>query len=343
MSGPNVLNPTVTTPSATLDKRITFDQITSSDACEGGAFDSALRSSFGYSRVAAAFTTSTVVRGGEAVSVEAVFPNEHDWTPQAADAWDNPATPAIEQAPPEWFGRKPLEPNVGFPWHWPRKLATNSGASLAYMKTWEPSGSLDWLADFRFMGGFPVTCVWVAVNTTPKRLLAVANCVAQIRMWPGIRVHATYRGRFYQRNAVTSKLFLERFASRVFDNAASVYSSIRAIPVLNTFSGATRYTTYADIESHLAPVTPAALNTWTVVPYDEGPPEVLPYIKTTGTPVWQNNTMDIISGIQYVAVYGVTGGGNELMWIHTLPSLVDLDVSQRMLATGGIRFYLETE
>src|SRR5690606_31905230 len=60
---------------AAFGPTLTFAQCTAAGANEGGAYTDAMRSSFGYSRQAVAFTASLEADGGALVSPEVEFPN----------------------------------------------------------------------------------------------------------------------------------------------------------------------------------------------------------------------------------------------------------------------------
>jgi hypothetical protein len=136
--------------------------------------------------------------------------------------------------------------------------------------------------------------------------------------------------------------FLKRFADNCFSGASSDYTTIKAVPLKDTFVP-TREMEYSDIVPHLSGVTPISLNNWTYVPYNPPPMEVLPYIRTAGEPKLTNTSGQPISGIKHIAIYGVSGSTNELMWVHTFDELIALDDTDSIKVTGGIRFYLETE
>jgi hypothetical protein len=233
-----------------------------------------MRTSFGYARQALNFTASMEADGGGFLSQEVTFPNNHSWTPQAAGDWDFPWTPEeVEQPPPEWTPKESWEPEIGYPWQRPRKRCGtdcdpyNPNVCLRpYMYQWDPSGELDWLCDFRKMGGFPITLAFIA-DTSRNKLVAAAAFRAPVLLRPGTSLHVIYQARIFGR---ITRDFALRYAKYAFQKTGSRYTTIYCRPLLATAPAVTRRTTYADLAPFFhAHFAAAALSSWT---YVAGPP-----------------------------------------------------------------------
>jgi hypothetical protein len=255
---------------AAFGPTLTFAQCTAAGANEGGAYTNAMRNSFGYSRQAVAFTTSLEADGGALISPEVIFPNNHSWTPQAASAWDLPWTPEdVEQPPPEWTPKESWEPEVGYPWQRPRKRCGTdcdpydpNNCLRPYMYQWDPSGELDWLCDFRKMGGFPITLAFLA-DSSRSKVIAAAGFRAPVLLPAGHEPACALPGGIFGR--VTADFAL-RFAKYAFQKTGSRYTTIYCRPLLATAPTFHRRLTYADtvpfFDAHFAAV---ALTSWTFV------------------------------------------------------------------------------
>jgi len=318
---------------------LTFAQCTAAGANEGGGYTDEMRSSFGYSRQAVAFTASLEADGGALVSPEVEFPNNHSWTPQAASAWDLPWTPdEVEQPPPEWTPQESWEPEVGYPWQRPRKRCGetcdpwNPNDCLhSYMHQWDPSGDLDWLCDFRKMGGFPITLAFLA-DSSRNKLVAAAGFRAPVLLRPGTSLHVRYQARIFGR--VTADFAL-RFAKYAFQKTGSRYTTIYCRPLLATAPAFHRRLTYAEIapffDTHFVAV---ALSSWTFV---AGPPA---RVDSVTTPQWTNSSGAALGPFGGLAVYGLVGGSNELMWITPIDPLVSVPSGDALRVPNKVRLVL---
>lgn len=349
LSGPNtpgpIARPQTSGGDTDLDRLITWAGVTGSGANEGGCYTDEMRASFGYERRAATFSVATTAGAAVFSCSEKSFANAHSWTPQAASAWDDPDTEhVIEQAPPEWYLRNlPEEPEVKFPWQTPRKLAEDVGTDpltqhLAYMKEWQASGALDWLCDFRRIGGFPVTCMWIG-DEGNEELLAVAVFAGEVALWPGAALYASYVGRLHSVSGACTTAFLYRFARYAVAGLGSRYTSIWARPLLDTAPAMNRSRTYDEYEPHFdAELAAVDLSSWTFVPYSAGP--TWPYVKSAALS-WVNEGASSVGPVAAIAVYGVVGGEEELMWVTPLDSPVTLAVDDELTVSGGVRFQLD--
>lgn len=329
-----------------VDHRALFSKFTGDDGNEGGGYTAEMRTSFGYARVAAGFTASTIADGGAIMSAVATFPNTHAWTPEAASRWDDPSTgDYIEQAPPEWGGRRYPDPVVSFPWQYPRKLAADVGTNLAYMKAWDATGSLDWLADFRRIGGFPITCAFLADNAR-EELIAVAYFAAPVLLWPGMSLRVRYSARLWTIDgrgaSVATGTFCRRWMQRAFEGTAVGYDVFRAIPLLATFPGARRTSTMEDVTPYFMPdAEPIDLDPWTFTSYDPGPPIIPHSVASTGSLSWQWLGDDPVT-LGAIAVYGkFAGGAEELAWVVALDSPATLDTTDTLDIPDGIVLRLD--
>jgi hypothetical protein len=320
---------------------LTFAQCTAAGANEGGAYTNAMRTSFGYSRQAVAFTASPEADGGALVSPEVEFPNNHSWTPQAASAWDLPWTPdEVEQPPPEWTPRESWEPEVGFPWQRPRKRCGETcdpwnpdDCLHSYMHQWDASGALDWLCDFRKMGGFPITLAFLA-DSSRNKLVAAAGFRAPVLLRPGTSLHVRYQARIFGR--ITGDFAL-RFAKYAFQKTGSRYTTIYCRPLLATAPAFHRRLTYADVapffDTHFGAV---ALTSWTFV---AGPPV---RVDSVATPQWTNSSGAALGPFGGLAVYGLVGGSNELMWITPIDPPVSVPAGDVLRVPNKVRLVLES-
>jgi hypothetical protein len=323
-----------------LDAELTWDDVTDALANEGGCYTDGMRDSFGYARRSVTFTARNDADGGGLVSNECTFPNGHSWTPQGKSAWDNPDTPdEIEQPPPEWRQKYQPEPEVGFPWHVPRKLCYDVGGpdpplSPAYMKQWDASGALDWLCDFRKIGGFPITAAWVG-DSSRNKLIAAAWFRRPVLLWPGTTLYITYRARLVSIPGQATASFLTRYAKYAFEKTGSRYSPIYCRPALATAPRPFRRATYDDYVDHFVPAFgPVELGTWTYVP---GQP---PYIRSN-VPEWMNGSGATLGPFGQLVAYGTVGAGNELMWAQPIDPAVLVPSGDVLRVPDGVRFQLD--
>jgi hypothetical protein len=319
---------------------LTFAQCTGAQANEGGCYTAAMRTSFGYTRQAVTFTAALEADGGGIVTPEVTFPNNHAWSPQAGADWDLPWThDVIEQPPPEWTPRDSWEPEVGYPWQRPRKRTgtdcdpDNPSVCLyPYMHQWDASGALDWLCDFRKMGGFPITLAFLA-DSSRSKLVAAASFAAPVLLRPGTALHIVYQARVFGR---ITRDFALRFARYAFQKTGSRYTTIYCRPLLATAPAFTRRTTYADVapffQTQFAAV---AISSWT---YVAGPP---PRVESATAPQWQNTSGAALGPFGGLAVYGVAGGTNELMWVTKIAPPVSVPNGDTLRVPAKIKFQLD--
>jgi len=339
------LRPNPATGTVSFGPSLTFAQCTGGDANEGGGYTNEMRDSFGYARAAVAFTAALEADGGALVTPVVEFPNEHDWTPQAASAWDLPWTPnVIEQAPPEWSPRRHWEPVVGYPWHRPRKRATTESGgdpeqyAYSYMHQWDSSGALDWLYDLRKMGGFPISMAFLA-DSSRSKLIAAALFRAPVLLRPGLTLYVAYQARIF---GMVTRDFALRFAKYAFQKVGSRYDAIYCRPLLDTAQQFTRRTTYADVSGHFhASFAAVALSSWTYVPYDAGPPEVLPRVESSSAPEWANSSGAEAGPCRGLAVYGTISTTNELRWVADFVEPVSVPNGDTLRVPGKGQFRLE--
>jgi len=207
------------------------------------------------------------------------------------------------------------------------------------MKTWQPSRTLDWLYDFRKLGGFPITCAWLG-DETHEELVAAALFAAPVQLWPGCTLYLRYSARLHSVDGRATGAFLERCARYAFGHAGSRYSAIYVRPALATAPAPRRTRTYAEYEAHSDTDLPAvALSSWTYVPYAVGP--TWPYIKSVALS-WTNETAASALGpLGYLVVWGVVGGTEELMWVTPLDAPVTLAPDDELTVSNGVRFQLD--
>lgn len=327
----------------TFDENLTLAQVggwgTGSDGGnQGGGYTAAHATSFSTacaSGLVPVFTASMKADGGFFESQEMEFANGHSWTPQAESAWDNPGTtPLVEQAPPEWYGKAPDDPEVKYPWHWPRKLCADVGTSLAYMKTWDGTGALDWLCDFRKISGFPITLAFFnRVQIGGGKLLGVAKFSGDVHLRPGQSLFVKYQGRIDGDNI--SRDFAIRYAKYAFEKTGSRYSAIYVRPLLFGAPTMARTRVYSDYSPHFhAHFTQVNLTSWT---YNAGTP---PYL-TSNAPTWTNSSGSELGPFVGFAVYGDVGGTGtlELMFVTTIDQTLVPDGDVLRIPTG-VRFLL---
>jgi len=324
----------------TFGPTLTFAQCTNAQANEGGCYTGSMRTSFGYARQALNFAASMEADGGGFVSQEVTFPNTHSWTPQDADDWDYPWTDEIEEAPPEWTpDTLGWEPVVGYPWQRPRKRCETqcnpenpTECIHSYMHQWDLSGELDWLCDFRKLGGFPITLAFVA-DSSRNKLIAAAAFRAPVLLRPGTALHIRYQARIF---GMISRDFAYRFARYAFGKTGSRYDALYCRPVLASLVKPTRRTMYADVSPHFhAQFAGVALSSWT---YVAGPP---PRVESSNTPQWTNTSGAAIGPFAWLAVYGSVGGSNELMWLTPIDPPVSVPNGDTLRVPDKVRFQLE--
>ncbi len=325
---------------ASFGPELTFAQCTGAGANEGGGYTDEMRNSLGYSRQAVSFTAALEADGGALVSPEVEFPNNHAWSPQAASAWDLPWTEdEVEQPPPEWTPKESWEPEIGFPWQRPRKRCGETcdpwdpdTCLHSYMHQWDPDGDLDWLCDFRKMGGFPITLAFLADSSRDK-LIAAAGLRAPVLLRPGTSLHVRYQARIFGR--VTADFAL-RFARYAFQKAGSRYDALLCRPLLQSAPPFIRRLTYADVEPHF----PAALNAVALTAWDyvAGPP---PRMDSSTAPQWFNGSGAAVGPLTGLAVFGVVGGTVELLWVTPIDPPVTVAAGDTLRVPGKVRFQLD--
>lgn len=323
-----------------FDAGLTYDGVTSGTN-EGGCYTPAMRTSFGYARKAVAFTAALEGDGGKFECEEQEFPNNHSWTPQAESDWDYPWTTDVEeQAPPEWTPKETWEGLVGYPWQRPRKRCVEecepfnpSNCLRSYMYTWDPSGALDWLCDFRKIGGFPITIAWI-IDAANTKLVAAARFRTPVLLRPGCTLRVRYQARFVGKNLTRD--FALRFARYAFQKSGARYDAILCRPLLSTAPSITRRTLYADIAPHFSSAFAALpLAAWT---YVAGPP---PRIESSSIPSWTNNSGGEIGPFAGLAVYGTIGILNELMWVTPITPTVIVPAGDVLRVPDKVRFQVD--
>ena len=327
---------------ASFGPALTLAQCSGEAGNEGGCYTSAMRSSFGYARRSLSCVASMVSDGGMAKSTECTFPNNHSWLPQIGSDWNLPWTVGeIEQPPPEWSPWEAYEPVVGYPWQKPRKRCLTecdpydpSTCQRSYMYQYDPTGGLDWLCDFRKMGGFPISMAFLASSTVNK-LVAAAAFRALVLLRPGTALHIKYEARVS--SVQVTRDFALRFMKCVFvSSSENRYDSIYCRPLLSGVTQQSRRTTYNDVESyfHFA-FQPVALDAWT---YVTGTP---PYVMSSIVPQWENETENTIGPFVGLAVYGSKGRLNELMWVTKIDPPLSVPVGDFLRVPGKVRFQLD--
>jgi len=330
------LRPNPASGSVSFGPGLTFAQCTGGDANEGGCYTNEMRDSFGYSRKTVTFTAALEADGGALACPVQEFPNEHDWTPQAAGDWDLPWTPnVIEQAPPEWSPRKDWEPVVGYPWQKPRKRSTTeSGGSpeqylYSYMHEWDSTGALDWLYDLRKMGGFPITLAFLA-DSSRSKLVAAALFRGHVLLRPGLTLYVQYQARI---GGLITREFALRFAKYAFQQTGSRYDVIYCRPLLDTAPTFTRRTTYADVSPHFpADFAAVALSSWSYT---------APRIESSSAPEWLNSGGSAAGPFRGLAIYGTITGTPELMWVADFDEPVSVPNGDTLRVPGKVQFRLE--
>lgn len=339
------LRPNPATGEVPFGPALTFAQCTAAAANEGGGYTAGMRDSFGYSRKTVTFTAAPEADGGALACPVQEFPNGHEWLPQDGDDWDLPWTAdQIEQPPPAWTPRASWEPVVGYPWQVPRKRsATESGGDplvyvYSYMHEWDSSGDLDWLYDFRKMGGFPITMAFLA-DSSRSKLIAAALFAGHVLLRPGLSVHVAYQARI---GGLITRDFALRFAKYAFQQTGSRYDTIYCRPLLDTAPTFTRRTTYADVSPHFhASFAAVALSSWSYVPYDAGPPVVLPRVESSSAPEWTNSTGSQVGPFRGLAVYGTISSVPELMWVADFAEPVSVPNGDTLRVPDKVQFRLE--
>ncbi|MBK8915053.1 MAG: hypothetical protein IPM64_10725 [Phycisphaerales bacterium] len=324
---------------ATFGPELTYATCTGDAANEGGCYTAAMRTSFGYARQNVSFTTALEADGGALLSPEVTFPNNHAWAPQDDGAWDLPWTPEIELPPPAWTNRANWEPLVGYPWQQPRKRCQTEcdpgdpdDCVPSYMHQWDASGALDWLCDFRKIGGFPITLAFL-IDASRNKLIAAAQFRAPLLLRPGAALHLRYQARIAGR---ITREFALRSARYAFGQTGGRYDAIYCRPLLAGAPKFTRRTTYADIAPHFAATFAAgALSTWN---YVAGPP---PRIESATVPQWTNSSGATLGPFGGLAVYGTVSGANELMWVTPINPPVSVPNGDTLRVPGKVRFQME--
>jgi len=333
---------------AAFGPELTFAQCTDENANEGGCYSNEMRSSFGYSRRAVSFAASMEADGGGFVTQEVTFPNNHSWSPQPAGDWDLPWTEdIIEQPPPEWAPKQSWEPEVGYPWQRPRKRCYEQcdpydpdNCVPSYMQQWDDTGELDWLCDFRKMGGLPITLAFLA-DTSRSKLVAAAAFRTPVLLRPGTTLHVRYQARIFGGRELTRD-FAYRFARYAFAKAGKRYDTIYCRPVLAEAPTPNRRMTYDKIEPHFHPhFQPVALADWT---YVAGPP---PRVESSGVPQWTNTSGASVGPFRWLAVWGwrlkVPFGtpNEELMWVTPIDPPVSVPDGDTLRVPSKVRFQLD--
>ncbi len=331
-----------------FDHAITFSQVAGwgpggdDGANQGGGYTAAMATSFSSECALGqvpVFAAELRADGGQIVTPEYEFPNEHEWEPQDGVAWDDPGTLEIEQPPPKWFKHAPDDPEVKYPWHRPRKLCADIGTppavSSAYMKQWDASGDLDWLCDFRKIGGFPITMVAIyRAALGASKVVAAARFAAPVLLRPGTSLFITYRARI---DGNVTRDFAVRFAQVAFEKqTARRYSGIFCRPALPTAPAPNRRSVYADYEPHFhAGLPEVELPAWS---YQIGTP---PYVTSDKHPEWLNSTGADVSFGQ-VVLYGVAGGQKELIWAPAIDPPAVIPAGDVLRIPGGVMFTMES-
>ena len=320
---------------------LTLAGCTGADANEGGCYTDAMRDSFGYARRDVVFAASIEADGGAIVSPEVTFANSHAWSPQSASAWDLPWTPEdIEQPPSPWTPKSSFEPIVGYPWQRPRKRSSDTcnpdnqtECRRSYMHEWAPDGTLNWLYDFRKMGGFPITMAFLA-DSSREKLIAAATFRVPVLLRPGTTLHVAYQARVY--GSMLSRDFALRFAQLAFTTGGVPYDAIFCRPVLVGAPYPTPRTTYADLEPYFDPeFEPVALPDWTYVPGSRR-------VESTTTPAWTNEGDAVAGPFVHLAVYGTVGEDVELMWTTPIDPAATVPPGDTLHVPDGVRFQLES-
>lgn len=319
-----------------FDENLTFLDCTDAGANEGGGYTAEMRTSFGYARATPVFTASPAAAGGQFVSQEMEFPNNHSWTPQDGDDWDDPNTPDdFEQPPPKWNDKAPDDPEVGYPWNWPRKRCDETGAPIkmrSYMWTWQSDGTLDWLCDFRKMGGFPITLAFVSSGA---KLVAAATFASNpILLRPGATLYITYKARID--GEITADAAL-RFAKYAFQKTGARYDSIWCRPALATAPGCRNVSKYSEFVPHFhADFAAIQLDTWA---YAAGPPYSV--VSTNNALEWANGTGGQVGPFARMVVYGLASGVEELIWAPALSEVENVPDGDTLRVASGVNLKIK--
>lgn len=352
-------NPPWPVEGPSYDRQLTFWDCTDGDANEGGCYTEEMRDSFGYSRHVPNVTIEPEGRGITFFTDEAAFPNTHSWSPQDGGDWDLSWTEDIEQPPPEWTPKKTYEPVVGYPWQTPRKKATteDDGESsptynYSYMHQWQADGSLDWLYDFRKMGGFPITTVWLA-DIDNEELLAAAYFRGPVLLRPGLTLYVSYKARLYSEQATMA--FHDRLLRVSVGGETFNYSTLYCRPVKDSMPTMSPTTTYADLEPYFdVDFDAIELADWLSMPYtaeSAGGEEEEPYLVCGGDsalPIEWANTYGVAKGpFAGIAVWGVHTEDSieteELCWFIPFAQSESVPDGDSLIVPEGIRLYVDSE
>lgn len=321
-------NPVAST-SPEYSERLTLDQF--QNANEGGAYTGSMRYAMGYSRQGVGFTAGIESLGGFAVSSEAHFSNEQTWARHPGN-WDDPETLDVQEPTPPPWDTPPWEGNHGYPWQVPRVRSD-------WLQNWDPTTEIDWLTDFRKMGGFPILNAFL-VDANTDTLIASSLFRAPVLMRPGLSLYVQYRARL----TLLSRAFAGRFAERAFTGAGDLYDAFFARPLLSTAGTPRAAWTWEDVEPHFSPVLAAEeIEEWSFVPYsppgDPPPPaEIIPHLISDIVPQWINETADDIGVIDWIVVYGEIGGEFEPLWYVPVEPGVILAENDRLRIPNRLIF-----
>lgn len=297
------------------DHDITFAQV-AEDESEGGSYHDDLRASIGYARQPVAFT---IGRNGEFhASSEAVFTNTWAWAPQSCDAWDDP-----NHCPPAWGNgwREDTGLAIGFPWYPPRRKTG--------------TGEIGWLQGDYYKMQFPITGV-ALVDDVAEIAIAVARLPGPLYWWPGLSIHATYRGLFEDRQGRCTYAFVEKFAERAFGGTGTA-PEFYARPVLAAAPAPSRSRAYADVAPHfVSGFGGVQITNW--VYQDPGAGSAPPYLQTPNVS-WNNGTGEEQGPFKWIAIYGA--GDVLYMMVEIEPATIPDGDTLKL--NQGIRFWLDLE
>lgn len=316
-----------------FDPELTFaDCTTEATANESGGYQTEMHNSFGYSRQVPVFVASRRGGGGEILCQEIEFQNDHVWTPQDSIDWDDPNTSDIEQPPPKWFKRHPNEPDIGYPWHRPRKLCSEFGFPTivrSYMYTWQTDDSLDYLCDFRRMSSFPVSLAFISAGS---QLLAAAKFASDIHMRPGLSLFVRYRARIA--GNVTED-FAYRMARKAYQKTGARYDTIWCRPLVGTkiptpFYGS-KYNDYL-------PYLHAGFAAIEVDTFSDSAAADPAYVWSTNNALEWTNSTGASMDFPYILVYGLVSGVPELIWPQEIDPIATVPDGDVLRIPAGMKF-----
>jgi hypothetical protein len=202
-----------------LNESLTYADVTH-DCQEGAGLNDMMRRAFGYITAGhpeghrpLRFNVFSEAHGGVFESAWTKFKNGQSWGPHGD--WDNIFTlDIVERLGNPYYGGwyYPWEHaesgavTLGYPWHLPQIKCTSYYPEpwedlddwLGWFDTWEDDPEddpqLQWLCDFRKIGGLPLTIAFV-VDQSSNTLLAYSRFVHPILWRPGSSIYVKYRGR----------------------------------------------------------------------------------------------------------------------------------------------------